>query len=243
MKVSLLRLTGPMISFGASSVNEDSPTWPHPSLSMLTGLIANARGYKRRETGRHQRLQQAVSYAAREDCPGEKVTDYQTADLDLPHMRATTKSDSVAWTTWGHLDNRGGGNASSGIAQREREYWADSIYTVALHIEGLSAEEIERSLRRPERPLFIGRKCCLPSEEIFQGTVQVQSLKEALFQPETIPTGSDGEKLTPTRLWHFSQEGRPISDRKDWETGLFTGTRHVKEEELSAPTPPGARDT
>jgi CRISPR system Cascade subunit CasD len=231
MTHSILRFEAPMMSFGAPIVSEEGLIQPFPALSMMTGLLANALGYDHSEAKKHERLQQALSYAVREDVPGEKIVDYQTVDLGSDHMFAHEKSSnekSVAWTTWGHLDQRAGGDASKETAIRNREYWADAQYTVALHADGLSAEEIEDALRRPERPLFIGRKPCLPGKRLFQGTVEASSPRAALRDPSTIPTNEQGEKIDPTRIWYESDDGKPVTDARDWTNQVHVGERRVR---------------
>ena len=219
-----------MMSFGAPIVSEEGLVQPFPALSMMTGLLANALGYDRREYEKHERLQRAIAYAVREDVPGEKIVDYQTVDLGSPHMLAYgSKKDSVAWTTWGHLDQRAGSGSSRGTAQRNREYWADAQYTIALHVDGMSADNIETALTRPERPLFIGRQPCLPAARIFQGSVEASSPREALRMPSTIPTDYEGNKVVPTRIWYESDDGKPVTDARDWANQIHVGERHVRE--------------
>lgn len=227
MTFSIIRFEAPMMSFGAPIVSEEGRIQPYPALSMMTGLLANAFGFERREAERHERLQESLAYAVREDVPGEKIEDYQTADLGLPHMQAKSKKQSVAWTTWGHLDQRGSGNTDT-TNIRNREYWADAQYTVALHADGLSAEEIEDALRRPERPLFIGRKPCLPGKRLFQGIVEASSPRAALRDPSTIPTNEQGEKIDPTRIWYESDDGKPVTDARDWTNQVHVGERRVR---------------
>jgi CRISPR system Cascade subunit CasD len=106
------------------------------------------------------------------------------------------------------------------------------VYTVALHVDGLPAEEIKDALVRPERPLFIGRKPCLPAKRLFQGTVEAPSPKEALQIPSTIPTDEDDEKIVPTRIWHESDEGTPVTDARDWTNQVHIGERRIQEEDL-----------
>jgi CRISPR system Cascade subunit CasD len=225
MTISILRLEAPMMSFGAPIVSEEGLIQPYPALSMMTGLLANALGYDRREAGKHERLQAAISYAARADVPGEKIVDYQTVDLGSDHMLAHgSKKKSVAWTTWGRLDQRAGGAASQGTAQRKREYWADALCTVALHVDGMPAEEIKSGLTRPERPLFIGRKTCLPSGRIFRCVVDAPSPRDALKMEETVP-----EDAPPGRIWYESEGGMPVTDARDWTNQIHVGERRVNE--------------
>lgn len=231
MTFSILRFHAPMMSFGAPIVSEEGRIQPYPALSMMTGMLANALGFERSEAERHERLQEAISYAVREDVPGEKIEDYQTADLGLPHMQAKGKKESVAWTTWGHLDQRGSGNTDT-TNIRNREYWADAQYTVALHVNGVPAEDIRDALVRPERPLFIGRKPCLPAKRLFQDTVEAPSPKEALQLPSTIPTDEDDNQIVPTRIWHESDDGTPVTDARDWTNQVHVGERRIRETDL-----------
>lgn len=242
MTHSILRFEAPMMSFGAPIVSEEGLIQPFPALSMMTGLLANALGYDHSEPEKHERLQQAISYAVREDVPGEKIEDNQNVwvgkedDPRRPdhdgHLYAKGKKGSHAWTTrkskGEYLDRRGTG----GNIQRNREYWADAQYTVALHVDSLPAEVIEDALVRPERPLFIGRKPCLPADRLFQGTADAPSPKEALQIPSTIPTDEDGKRIVPTRIWHESDDGKPVTDARDWTNQVHIGERRIQETDL-----------
>ncbi len=228
MTISILRFEAPMMSFGAPIVSEEGVIQPYPALSMMTGLLANALGYDRREAKRHERLQRAISYAVREDVPGEKIVDYQTVDLGSDHMMAYgRKKDSVAWTTWGTLDQRAGSSSSRGTAERNREYWADAQYAIALHVDTLSAQDIRDALVRPERPLFIGRQSCLPADRIFRMTVEAPSLTDALQLDTTVPDG-----VQPRRIWHESDQGTPVTDARDWTNQIHVGERRIRETDL-----------
>lgn len=228
MTISLLRFDAPMMSFGAPIVSEEGLVQPFPALSMMTGLLANALGYDRSEAAQHEALQKALRYAVREDVPGDKITDYQTADLGQPHLQAKSKSGSVAWTTWGHLDPRGSGNtATTNI--RHREYWANAEYTIAVSVEGLPAEELEAALRRPARPLFLGRKPCLPAAPLFWKTVEASAPHQALRAPSTFRS-----RAQPMRLWYEAEQGTPYTDARDWANQIHVGERLIQMERISA---------
>jgi CRISPR system Cascade subunit CasD len=238
MTHSILRFEAPMMSFGAPIVSEEGLVQPFPALSMMTGLLANALGYDHSEAEKHEKLQQAISYAVREDVPGEKIVDYQTVWLgknDDPkrpdhdgHLYAKGKKGSHAWTTWGHLDQRAGSDSSKGTAQRNREYWADAQYTIALYVDGVPTEDIKDALVCPERPLFIGRKPCLPAKRLFQGVVDAPSPKEALQLASPIPTDEDDDK----RIWYESDDGKPVTDARDWTNQIHVGERRIQETDL-----------
>ncbi len=236
MNVNVLRLQAPMMSFGGPIVSEEGLIQPYPALSMMTGLLANAFGYRRREASRHESLQERITYAVREDQPGEKITDYQTVDLGADYMQAQTKRDSVAWTTWGELDQREGGSASKGTAERNREYWADASYTIALTVDDLSAERLQEALERPARPLFIGRKNCLPSRPIHRMTLEAAGVKHALRDRKTFPEETL-EAFDRVRAWWTSPDGDPVTDARDWTNQIHVGRRQIAQEYISVPTP------
>jgi len=170
MDILLLRFDAPLMSFGGPIVDNHGIIQTYPALSMICGLLANALGYDHYEFADLQRLQERLQYACRQDRPGTRLRDYQTVDLGQEFM-----SDDLAWTTWGSLERRKGGTASSGTQIRYRDYWADAMYTVALTLDPLdespTIDDLEQALRTPERPLFIGRKPCLPAERLLLGRV------------------------------------------------------------------------
>ena len=128
---------------------------------MLTGLIANALGWDHRDIDRLEDLQERLRYAARIDRRGEALLDYQTVDLGLPWMLAA----NAGWTTRGRIAERAGASGEA-THQRYRHYRADSIHTVALTLLDTgspSLDEVAAALHEPQRPLFIGRRCCLPA--------------------------------------------------------------------------------
>ena len=94
-----------------------------PSASLLTGLRANALGWRRIERERHQRLQDRLVFAARidrEPAGGVRMTDFQTAAIN---------NTEQSWTTQGRPEGRGGGTYQNHL--RYRDYFADMRVTVA----------------------------------------------------------------------------------------------------------------
>lgn len=214
MRCLILRLEGPLMSFGDTAIDEIRPTRELPGRSLLTGLIANALGLEHRDVDALERLQQRLRFAARLDRPGEALLDFQTAEL---------RQDDPIWTTRGVPAERAGGAGSySGPALRYRHYRADSKVTVALTLEpGDETPDIDAiaaSLRHPERPLFIGRKGCPPARRIVEGMVEADSLVAAL-------RGLDGEGRIETEDAEGEPEGISFSlaDRRDWRLGVHAG--------------------
>ncbi len=231
-EILLLRLEAPLMSFGGVLVDERGVTEPFPTCSMLTGLLGNALGYDHREAEALGRLQDRLRHAVRRDRPGRPLVDFQTVDLGQPFL-------AEAWTTRGEAVSRRGGTAATGTHIRRRHYWADAIFTVALALDPATEEpELARcatALAEPERPLFLGRKPCLPSRPLALGIVRAESLHAAIVRAPLSRRAAAGPW---TAWWAEASEpvppeggGRlvPVSDERDWANQVHTGRRFVWE--------------
>ena len=145
---------------------------PFPAVSMMTGLFANALGWRRVERERHQGLQDRMVFAARidrEPAGGVRMTDFQSA-RNWPTIR------NRSWTTRGAPEGRGTAAPAPIDAPhlRWRDYYADMRVTVVLRLEPVrGCADAGRAggcaAGADARPLFIGRKPCLPSAPLFGG--------------------------------------------------------------------------
>ena len=232
MKALILRLDAPLMSFGGVIVDQNGFIERFPGTSMLTGLMGNALGWFHSDTEQLQTLQERIDYAARWDVVPHHLVDYQTVDLGQPKMC------KEGWTTRGVPEHRAGGTARQGTHQRYRHYWADGIMTLALTLSGSgppSLDEIKATLQRPARPLFIGRKNCLPSRPLLdpdRPEVDADNLVEALqrVEPWSRPgrdsTPGGFEACWPTDLQEKgSGEIRRAYDLRDWSNQLPAGSQ------------------
>lgn len=182
----LLRLEGPLMSFGTTAVDHRRPVQAWPAASMLTGLLANALGWDGADATALDALQARLRWAARIDRPGELLHDFQTAQL--------SQSDK-GWTTRGVVEERGGGpDAYKSPHLRYRDYRADASVLVALRLQPAeptpTLEDLARALDTPARPLFLGRKGCLPATRINRGLTQADDAVAAL---RAAPPGDDAQ--------------------------------------------------
>ena len=161
MKAVILRFDAPMISFGSVIVDHHGFTDFFPGVSMLTGMIGNSLGWHHTDFERLQDLQDRIDFAARWDVRPNRVIDYHTVDL------GSDKMCKPGWTTRGEIEHRAGGTgAKYGTHQRYRHYLTDGLMTVALGLVGEGypgLDTIKEAFERPARPLFLGRKTCLPA--------------------------------------------------------------------------------
>jgi CRISPR system Cascade subunit CasD len=218
-----LLLEGPLLAFGGEMVDARGVIADFPAASMLTGLLGNALGLRRTDRAALARLQARLHYAARIDREGTRLTDFQTAQLG---------KDDRGWTTRGAPEGRDGGAATYNSPHiRQRDHDADKRVVVALRLdpaeEAPSLAMLAASLDEPARPLFLGRKPCLPSARICAGIVEADGLLEALatLPPEGVSSRvllPGGEPPAP------GDETIPWSDQRDWHSGVHGGTRTVR---------------
>lgn len=138
MSVLLLRLAGPMQSWGTDSRFSHRDTRLEPSKSGVVGLLCAALGRPRSEPVDDLT---ALRLAVRVDRPGRLARDYHTAQKVL------------------RADNSGCQNT----VVSTRDYLADADFLVGLEGERSLLLQLDAALRRPVWPLYLGRKAFVPS--------------------------------------------------------------------------------
>ena len=243
MRVLLLHLQAPLMSFGGPQVDQIGPTGRFPTVSQTTGLLANALGYGHGDSERLQSLQSRLSIASALVREGEELQDYQTVDLGQTHLRYP------AWTTRGRAEHRDGAPKTKyGTHIRFRRYRADAGVLSAVSLspvdESPTLDELADALEAPARPLFIGRKSCLPSTHLLVGIMQdAESLTDALVRAPSVfgdrwldaAGGSRGVEVEAE--WPVGDEvalsvkerlaTHRVVDRRDWRNQFHGGERVV----------------
>ena len=231
----VLRLQAPLMAFGDVAVDHLGPVRDFPGSSMLAGLIGNALGWDYRDRNSLQSLQDRLVFGARRDREGSRSTDVQNVLLDRTDW---------GWTTRGSPEGRTGSSYAS-PHRRRRDYEADAAVTLVLRLDPAEdppqIEEIGRALDRPARPLFLGRKPCLPSTPLLDPGaarwVVAGNVYGALCALPGIgrgcralwPAGEGPEdKLDST------SRVLDLQDRRNWLRGLHGGSRRVVEGSLPA---------
>jgi CRISPR system Cascade subunit CasD len=241
VRVLVLRFDAPLVAFGAPAVDHNGVVQLFPALSMLTGLLANALGWHHRNSAKLDALQERLRYAARIDRRGEALVDYQTVDLGADWM----DPDQAGWTTHGRIAARGGANSKE-THQRWRHYRADSLHTVALTLDDdgdPSLDALASALREPARPLFIGRKCCLPAAPLLVGVYEAEALVELLATLPRPPRADVGR--LPATWWDGDDASRAggasrvvaVTDERDWCSRVHVGRRLMREGHVDPPEP------
>lgn len=154
MPTLLLRLVGPMQSWGTTSRFDQRDTGKEPSKSGVIGLLAAAMGIDRNDDWNKLEPLARLSMGVRHDRSGVLKRDYQTAGC--------AKGDTVI-----KANGKQTGEDEGGIVS-ERHYLADAAFLVALESDDRDLlEKAHAKLKDPTWPLTLGRKSYPPAEPIW----------------------------------------------------------------------------
>lgn len=229
-----IHMEGILSAYGAPIIDNRGVLADFPGTSTMVGLLGNALGYDRSQGKKLNQLQRLLQYGVRVNNGGavRRFTDFQTAKLG--------KNDK-AWTTRGSPEGRDGGSGTyKGAHRRYRSYEPDISMSVLLglkkdDIDHLEIEGLGQALQFPARPLFLGRKSCIPSSFLYQGVVFAEDLKNAL---EVAPWPLEVSINSETQIqafwpqscgWDKQDKLLTIHDLRDWQFGVHMGeSRWVK---------------
>lgn len=237
--ILVMRLQAPMMAFGGPVIDERGPTERFPGVAALTGLLGNALGLSHADADALNRLQARLRPLCLDLTPeAETLTDYQTVDLSQTFMNGT------GWTTRNRREDKGSGAATRGTHIRYRDHRVDSTVLVLLHLtpasETPTVAELFDALQRPARPLFIGRKHCLPADFIGVAVTRAPDLFDAARAVLASPPRQPHQDAAPAPVprvwaeWMAGETGGPkqdeeqrLVDRRDWHNQIHGGERRV----------------
>ncbi|ENO79098.1 type I-E CRISPR-associated protein Cas5/CasD [Thauera sp. 63] len=217
MATVLLRLMGPMQSWGTTSRFDERDTGKEPSKSGVLGLVAAALGIDR-ENWRDLKPLCRLRMGVRHDRPGVPKRDYQTAQRVI--SADGSKIHDTAVTT--------------------RHYLADAAFLVGLCGEDRALlERIHGALADPVWPLALGRKSYVPSEPIWMPDAVVDAdLRATLVQWPAVASPRPDSPRTP-RILSLESPDRSGLMKMDQPLSSFAerrfGPRFVISEVLDVP--------
>lgn len=163
-----LRLSGPMQSWGTGSRLQIRRTDRYPSKSGVLGMILCAMGVPRPKAPGVVGPLVSLAMGVRIDRPGALDWDYHTAGAGIGIRQAKGGIKYTATT-----------KEPETLLSR-REYLLDASFLVALQGDATVIQQARDALESPVWPVFLGRKCCIPTEPVVAGAGEYASLKEAL---------------------------------------------------------------
>jgi len=223
MPTLLLRLVGPMQSWGTTSRFDQRDTGKEPSKSGVIGLLAAALGIDRENWTKLEPLTR-LSMGVRHDRPGVPKRDYQTAGC--------AATDTII--------KADGKQATDGVVS-DRLYLADAAFLVGLECDDRSLlERIHAALRDPAWPLALGRKSYVPSEPVWiENGLQDIPLRDALVRWPWIASQRRREEFPEKLLVSFESEDGSGVLKMDQPLSSFAerrfGARFVRSEWIPFP--------
>jgi len=146
VSVVVLRLAGPLQSWGSGSRFVRRGTETAPTKSGIIGLVAAARGVRRAEPLEdllHLRL------GVRIDQPGQLMRDFQTAQRPR-----RDRNGDLGWQS---------------LPLSTRYYLSDAVFLAVLEGQRALVDGIDQAVRAPEFPLYLGRRSCPPAGPVALG--------------------------------------------------------------------------
>lgn len=205
MTTVLLRLSGPLQSYGTTSRWEERDTLPRPTKSAVLGLLANALG-----PGQSPSRFAGLVFAVRCDRPGHLEEDVQTAGgghFGRPTAQAAAGGvmPTDSWygaprypstaplapspASWKPADR--------GTVMMTKQYIVDASFLVGLSgCTPQQADRITTALAQPYGLLYLGRRSCPPSQPIYYDTTE----DEADVWPQRVPLVTEATTSTP-QVW------------------------------------------
>jgi CRISPR system Cascade subunit CasD len=227
MATLLLRLAGPMQSWGISSRFGYRETELEPSKSGVIGLLCAALGVPREDDETVGRLA-ARPMGVRVNREGAIASDFQTVG-----------SGRVAGQPYGVARADGSHGA---IVLSRRDYLAGADFLVGLEDEDDGwLEHLDRAVRTPAWPLYLGRRAHVPAISPALGVVGgdlVTSLAEAPYPlTETPPPGGLRMILETLQPHGYPRYDVPVSfahERRRFRMRLVTIT-YLPSEQIRTP--------
>lgn len=205
MTVLVMRIEGPMQSWGVTSRFTERDTGTEPSKSGVIGMICSAMG-----RGRSSDIQDlaGLRMGVRVDREGRIMKDFHTIK-------------DVA---------RAGGGSTQDTVTSNRYYLSDAIFLVGLEGKRAILEDIRSALENPKWTLFLGRKSFVPTGPV----AMPDALKEGDLEDvlKSHPWSGRDRDVRPERLRAVVEcgprEGTAVADQPaDMELREF-GLRNVK---------------
>lgn len=191
----VLRLAGPLQSWGTASQFNRRETGPEPTKSGVVGLLAAAQGRRRSEPIEDLL---GLTLAVRTDQAGSLLRDYHTVSdyrgLPLPSAAVDAKGRQ-----------KSAGKKATHVTQRF--YLQDAVFVVAVHGEPDLLGNLADAVLHPRFALALGRRSCVPTQPVL-----------------LLPEGENVHPYRP-RLWSVPtiDGSRPTLDavlaRVGWQAG------------------------
>ena len=143
----LLRLYGPLASWGEIAVGESRHSAVHPSRSALLGLLGAALGIERHDDAGQQALADGYRFGIKLECLGSPLRDYHTVQVGVPPRKFQFRSRRQELAA-----------DKINTILSTREYRCDSLAVVAVEAMPTAPANLPalaQALRKPHFALYL----------------------------------------------------------------------------------------
>ena len=180
--ILLLRLEGPLQSWGIRSRWDVRDTSTEPTKSGVVGLLGCALGYGVGDERLRTELDAGLTFGVRVENAGRVVRDYHTVTDFLPTAKGSFKHGGGTGSSLQRLLESDEAEPATIVSQRF--YLEDAAFLVALREADSHPGLVHRcaaALQDPVWPIYLGRKACVPTRPVFDAVSDLYpSLEEAL---------------------------------------------------------------
>lgn len=210
----ILKLEGPLQSWGKHSFEGLRPSEAFPGRSALLGLLAACLGIDREDRERQRQLATSVGFAVRCD-QGEhrplKMTDYHTVkDARVDYQGLKSHETILTW----------------------REYWQDAKYTIVvwnLPEASVSLQQLHTAVCKPVFTPVLGRRSCPLVRPLLETMVEAEDALAALALIEPVAgmvysdEGQAGQRQLQLRDVPIIEQPRQFATRRVYIQALTVG--------------------
>lgn len=199
MSCALLWLEAPLQSWGADSRFGRRSTLPFPTRSGILGMLCCALGRSGEQTewlAKWKPLTQTIAAFAREGVRPPMLRDFQMVGSGYD-SKNPWQDLLIPKTSEGKRPVGGGSKLTY------RYYLQDMAFACALELPDGEIDEICNSLKHPVWNICLGRKNCVPTEQVFQGLFDTE---KAAFE-KAVQFGNEKNRKEIFRVVDGEHEG------------------------------------
>lgn len=174
-KYFFLWIEAPLQSWGYDSKFDRRDTLNFPTKSGILGLVCSALGATGEQTdllAKFSNLQQKVISYSHVKIKSDGSFTKSLKDLHLHdfHMIGSGYDNTDPWESLLIPKTSEGKSAVGGGAKITHRYFLqNAVFSVLLEVPSDLSEKIAYSLQNPTYDIYFGRKCCVPTDFVYQG--------------------------------------------------------------------------
>lgn len=210
----LMWLEAPLQSWGFDSKFNRRDTLEFPTKSGILGLVLcalGASGEQRELLERFAALKQTViSFRYKKDGKFEPKLPY----LHDFQMIGSGYNDKDMWESLNIPKKSDGGSAvGGGTKLTHRYYLQNAVFAVLLEVPSDMSDEISNALKNPVYPIYLGRKCCVPTDFVGHENGSFESADDAeraAFEKAKEKAAARNKAEHKTDKWELAEDFRVV---------------------------------